>query len=217
MGSLTRTGCIVVGGLLGVSAIVQADPVVLRPVSFLEIVDEAPIDGRFLRDAVAQNVALGPSAETRVFYQFALPALRSALPTTWFFSVKRGSDVFSECASLSPCPDLTRVNIFGYAGTGSITLADYNAGSLLGSVTRIPERGGTISLDVTNFISGLLSANSDFGGVVLRPGSLGALEFTDAQIAATPEPGSLTLLTLAGFAAAARKRARRAGARSVLH
>jgi hypothetical protein len=201
---ISRICCVVVASLLVPSSRAHADPVILSPTSFAEIVDDRIV----LRQETAQNVALGPGAETRVFYQFVLAPLRSMPPSAVLFSATRGFDVFSECALLIPCPDLTRVNIYGYPGNGSITLADYDAGTLLGSVTAIPDRGGAINLDVTAFISGLLSGHGDFAGVVLRPGSFGALEFSSAQLSATPEPGSLTLLTIAGLAAIARRRRR---------
>jgi hypothetical protein len=206
MDSRTRICCVMMASLLVASSRAYADPIVLRPISFTEIVDDAPVDGLILRQAAAQNVALGPGAETRVLYEFALRPLRSTPLSPVLFSAVRGPDVFSECARLNPCPDLTRLNIYGFRGNGSITLADYDAGTLLGSVTAFPERGGTINLDVTTFISGLLSGDSDFAGVALRPGSFGALEFSSAQLSATPEPGSLTLLTIASFAAIARRR-----------
>jgi hypothetical protein len=199
---------VVVAILLLASSRAHADQIVLRPISFAEIVDDAPIDGMVLRRETAQNVALGPGAETRVFYQFPLtPVLSMSFSSVHFFAT-RGLDVFSDCARLVPCPDLTRVNIYGFRANESITVADYEAGTLLASLTAIPERGFPINLDVTRFISGLMSGDSDYAGIVLRPGSSGALEFSDAYLLAspTPEPGSLTLLTIAGFAAIARKR-----------
>jgi hypothetical protein len=99
---------------------------------FGEGVDFAPIDGSDLDLVVAspQIVPLGPSAETRVFYQFAVPRLGlGGRPV--MLSLTRGTDELSECASLAPCPALTRLDIFGFLGTGTVTLADYNAGSLL--------------------------------------------------------------------------------------
>jgi hypothetical protein len=65
-----------------------------------------------------------------------------------------------------------------------------------------------LSVDITTFVTGLLSDHNDFAGLVLRPGVFGALELTSAQLTAapTPEPASLTLLTVAALAAIARKR-----------
>jgi hypothetical protein len=118
--------------------------------------------------------------------------------------VVRRPDVFSECASLAPCPDLARLDVFGYAGSGTIALADYGAGALLASITSIPGRGRTISVNVTDFVDGLLADDGGFAGFILRPGSRGALGVSNARLAATPEPGSLTLVMIGGVAATAR-------------
>jgi len=197
--------CCAAAVLLLISTNVGADPITQRPVSFGEGVDFAPIDGANLDLVVAtpQIVALGPSAETRVFYQFAVPRLGlGGRPLT--LSLTRGTEEFSECASLVPCPTLTRLDIFGFVGTGTVTRADYNAGSFLTSVDAIPARGRTMTVNVTTFISGLPSDDSAFAGFALRAGSFGALGFSDARLAATPEPGSLILLMLGGVYAFAR-------------
>jgi len=183
----------------------QGDPIViLKPIAFTELLDFAPIDGGSLEQAQAQNVALGPGAESRVFYQFPLPPLRPKPRSPVVFTATRDSGVFSECALLSPCPDLTRVDIYGFASNGLTTLADYDAGTFLAAVTSIPKRGQAIDVDVTAFISGLLG-QTDFAGFVLRPGSAGALGFSGAQLSATPEPGSLSLLTIAAIGAIGRQ------------
>ncbi|NUR55383.1 MAG: hypothetical protein HOQ29_13125 [Acidobacteria bacterium] len=182
----------------------RADPIVLRPAASIEIVDPAPLDGAGLRLEVSENVALGPGAETRVFYEFAIPALR-ATRSPIVFSVFRRLDEFSECASLVPCPDLTRLDLFGYAGAGAITAAAYNAGVLLASIAALPGRGHTIRVDVTGFVNGLLAEHGGFAGFALRPGSIGALGASEARLSATPEPGSRTLLAIGALGALARR------------
>jgi hypothetical protein len=200
-----RVSCAAAAAVLLIVTTARGDPVILRPAASIEIVDPAPIDGLDVRLEISENVALGPGAETRVFYEFALPALRSSR-TPVVFSVFRRLDEFSECASLAPCPDLTRLNLFGYAGTGAITAADYNAGTLLASVSPLAGRGHTIRVDVTDFVGGLLATDAGFAGFVLRPGSIGALGVTEARLAATPEPGSLALLAVGSIGALARVR-----------
>ncbi len=194
---------LVVGFVLAAAITADADPVVLRPASFVEIVDPAPIDGLNLRGEIAQNVALGPGAETRVFYEFELQGLRSAHPPV-VLHVHRTRPGFSSCADLSPCPDLTHFDIFGYAGNGAADLSDYNRGLFLARFDTLP--GHSFNLDVTGFVVGLRGANVDFAGFAVHPASRGAMELSDARLAATPEPGSLSLLTVGGLALKVRRR-----------
>ena len=192
--------------LLTASA-VCADPIVLRPAASIEFVDFAPVDGLGLESFVSENIALGPGAESRVFYEFALDPLRDA-PRPVVFSVVRRLEEFSECALLAPCPDLTRLDVFGYEGTGAITAAAYNAGTRIASISALPGRGHTLQVDVTDFVSGLLAGNAGFAGFALRAGSIGALGTSDARLSATPEPASLTLLALGSVGAFGRMRRR---------
>jgi hypothetical protein len=103
-----------------------ADPI--RPTAFGEFVDFSPIDGAELQFFPgAESVALGPSGEARVVYEFSLAGLTLKQSGFATFSATR-SQPFSECGSLSPCPELDRIDIFGYAGDGAITFTDYTAG-----------------------------------------------------------------------------------------
>ena len=80
-------------GLAAASA--RADPIVLTPAASIEIV--APSAGG-LRREVSENVALGPGGETRVFYEFAIQALRSTRSPI-VFSIFQRLDEFSECVA----------------------------------------------------------------------------------------------------------------------
>ena len=174
--------------VLSIGRSAAADPIVTKPTASGEFVDRSPIDGAGLEFFVgSQNVALGPSAETRVFYEFSLAGVTVKRSEFATFSITR-SEPFSECASLSPCPELSRMDVFGYVGDGVITLADYTAGTFLGSVTEVPLEGRSLKVDVTSFVSGLLSKGDGFAGIALRPGSQGGAGFREATFGVVPDP-----------------------------
>jgi len=200
-----RACVIVLGFVLAAATTAVAEPVVLKPAASLELVDFAPIDGLNLQGAIAQNVAFGPEGESRVFYEFDLSGLQGANPRTpVFFQAHRTRPGFSSCAGLEPCPDLTRFDLFGYAGTGAIGVGVYSTGVRLARFDGFPLPGQDFSFDVTGFVAGLTAANVDFAGFAVRAASSGAMQLSDAGLAATPEPASLMLLTL-GFAIVARR------------
>jgi hypothetical protein len=199
----------VVGFLLVVAAATAyADPIiVIPPVSHIEVVDFAPLDGMDLSSATSEFVALGPGGETRVIYSFPLAPLSAASPKTPIvFAATRTGFNFSSCADLTPCPDLTRFDIYGFASDGTVGIGNYNSGLFLKRFFALPAPGKSITLDVTGFVTGLRAANVDFAGFAVRAASNGAMQLADARLAATPEPGSLTLLALGGVAGLARRR-----------
>ena len=188
--------------LLAGGSTAHADPVRLTSVVVGELVDRAPIDaGNLERFMGAQNVALGPSAETRVFYEFSLAGVAMTPAESVRFAAIR-AEPFSECASLSPCPELGSVDIYGYAGDGAITLADYDAGTLLGRVAPVPLQGRRLSLDISLFVRTLLSDGRPFAGIALRTVSQGGAGFRHAEVGVVPEPSTLALIVtgLVGYA-----------------
>jgi|1185.fasta_scaffold11417_3 hypothetical protein len=208
MTAAARTCSVVVGFVLAAATAAHADSIVITPASSLEIVDFAPIDGQDLQEAspIAQFVSFGPGAEARLFYEFELGGLSAAPPRRpVVLQAHRTKFPFSSCSDLTPCPDLTRFDIFGYAGTGAIGLDVYNAGVFLARVNDVAP-GQNFNVDVSGFIAGLTVANVDFAGFAIRPAAQGAMELSDARLAVTPEPGSLTLLTVGGLAGLARRR-----------
>lgn len=202
-----RTDLVAVAAVLvfSIPSTASADPIVLMPTAVGEIVAEAA--GLRLVPG-AQNVALGPSAETRVFYEFALAGVTMTRGELARFSVAR-TQPFSECAALNPCPELQRIDIFGFSGNGEVTLADYAAGTLLGSVAAIPTEGHRFTFDVTSFMSGLLSQDQPFAGIALRPGSQGGAGFSDARLTVVPEPSTLALAASAAVGLLGRQYRRR--------
>jgi hypothetical protein len=210
---MTRTtGFIAVLAALVVLSTVRsatAEPIVIRPTAIGELVDRSPIDGAGLELFLgAENVALGPSAETRVFYEFSLAGVTMKRSEFATFSVTRRQP-FSECASLSPCPELNRIDVYGYTGDGAITVADYTGGTLLGSVTEVPLEGRSLKVDVTSFISGLLSEGNAFAGIALRPGSQGGAGFHEPTLNVVPEPSTLVLVATAALGCIGRRQWRR--------
>jgi hypothetical protein len=194
--------------LLAPAATVSADPIiVIPPVSHIEVVDFAPIDGLDLSSATSEFVAFGPGGETRVIYSFPLAPLSAASPKTpvMFAATRTGFD-FSSCADLTPCPDLNRFDIYGFAADSTVGIDNYSSGLFLKRFFAIPAPGKSITLDVTGFVTGLRAAHVDFAGFAVRAASNGAMQLADARLAATPEPGSLTLLALGGLAGVARRR-----------
>ena len=208
---IRTTGLIVLAALvvLSMGRSAAADPIVIRPTVIGELVDRPPIDGAGLEFFLgAENVALGPSAETRVFYEFSLVGVRMKPGEFARFSVTR-TEPFSECGSLSPCPELNRVDVYGYTGDGAITVDDYAAGTFLGSVTEVPLEGRSLKVDVTSFISGLLSEGNAFAGIALRPGSQGGAGFHEATLNVVPEPSTLVLVATAALGCIGRRQWRR--------
>ena len=188
-----------------------ADSIVIRPAAIGELVDRRPIDGADLQlFPGAENLALGPSAETRIFYEFSLAGVTLKQREFATFSVTRG-EPFSECSSLSPCPELKRIDVYGYTGDGAIHLPDYASGTFLGSVTEVPLEGGRLTVDVTTFIAGLLSGGHAFAGIALRPGSEGGAAFHDATLNPdpVPEPSTFVLVATAALGCMRRRQWRR--------
>jgi hypothetical protein len=200
-------GLLVVLVLTTAAATAMADPiVVVTPVSSVELVDFAPIDGLDLQAANSQFVARGPEAETRVLYDFRIADLSAVSPRKpIFFQATRTGFKASSCAGLSPCPDMTRFDVYAFAAGPSVGIGDYNRGTFLTRFDTIPPRGQAFSVDVTGFLAGLEAAHVDFVGFAVRPASRGLLPLSDGQLAATPEPGSIGLLML-GLAFMARRR-----------
>lgn len=149
-----------------------------------------PLVGKI--DHIQSNPSL--TVESRGFYEFNLTALAASSVSSASFSFTT-TDVVSagfSCFDLSGCPTINSINVFGYTGDGAIKPSDFNAGSWLTEVNSLP-LGSTISIDVTAFISGLVSAGNSFAGFNLQSAVFnGALYFPQGQLTVNYTPSTST-------------------------
>lgn len=125
----------------------------------------------------------------------------------------------SSCFNFSDCPKLPTFDVYAYVGDGSVTTADYGLGTFIRQIVT-PDFGEIITIDTTAFLNGLLVANEDFLGLVLRvaPGAEGGLATGLLSVAQggsgivveeggpIPEPATLALAGAALLGAAAARR-----------
>jgi hypothetical protein len=208
----------------GLASQASATPIVIFPTDDRRGVD-AFLDGNFVLqlDMGLATVTRSMSLEERAAMEFDL----SAIP--------EGSTILSATLTLF-LPVLPAVvpqagEVHGYTADGVVAAADLNATNLLASFN---VNALTVSIPIpVGFLQGLLAADEDFAGLVLRNVTIpfGVFQFytmdsgfeefnprleLDVDVA-VPEPGSLALLGTALAAAASRKlagRRRAAGRRA---
>ncbi len=125
-------------------------------------IDVSPAVDGFVRNggSIFQNIMQvldGPGQSDRGIIEFPLNSV--CTPVT---KATLRLDVFG---SVGPCP--FNINVYSYAGDGSLTTADYSAGIL---ATNFVFNGTetSVDIDVTSSILTLLNASSDYAGFNLR-------------------------------------------------
>ncbi len=103
------------------------------------------------------------------------------------------------------CPGITGLEIFGYAGDGTVDLTDADAGTWLASMDPLPSFGSNITFDVTSFINGLVNTNDFYAGFNIRAAGLTGgglwlsnssltIDYTDNSTGdSVPEPATMLL------------------------
>ena len=197
---------------LASSVFTIADP----PVDF-EVIDADDGSGEYFFDGIGDfgpfstfnNAVLGSFGEARSSAEFDL--LPFSVPPGDFisaatFRVRITDNYVFGLGVDGEIP--TSVAVDGYVGNGIAELSDFQAGygNLLYSVaTPNPQVGDILSFDVTAFVTALVNANEQYAGLTLRAESFGGLMFEEGAgypeltIETIPEPGTVTLLALAGL------------------
>lgn len=115
------------------------------------------------------------------------------------------------------------IALYGYAGDGSISLADFSLGSLVASATVNPVAGlQTVIFDATAFLDTLVAGNATFAGFNLREDpansvNLGVMGFMELParlsigftVGAVPAPPAIWLFTSGALGLLLAKRLRR--------
>jgi len=170
-------------------------------------------------DGMQSNVP-SLNVESRGFYEFDINSILSSTVNSASFSFLANdpAEGISSCFDLSGCPPITAVDIYGYAGTGTVSVQNFDMGSFLATIDPLPTLGSLISIDVTSFIIGLVSDGSSFAGLSLWAGSsegglrvpngLLTVDYSSEGPSPVPEPATFILFGsgLAGLAFYRRKR-----------
>ena len=173
------------------------------------------VDGIFI-GKTGPNSNYSPVATTGI-NEYELTTLSSSTINfaNFIFQIKDPMDAgISSCFDMNGCPGITGLDIYGYAGNGTVEQSDTGAGSLITEIEELPSFGSYITIDVTSFIRELVNSNDPYagfsiraagatgGGLWLSDGSL-SIDYTDISTTnPVPEPATMLLFGtgLAGLA-----------------
>lgn len=197
-------------GLFGGVALADSTYVIADPAVACGVIDMVPFDGNGDSGPYDYDtVILGTTGEKRAMAEFDLAG----------FTIPAGEHIASAiyevqvysnyCGGLgAPCGQLpVTLAVDGYVGNGIEELSDFQAGT--GNFLARADSSDLVYLDlirfdVTDFVSGLVSAGNQYAGLTVRAETVGSLSIRDGiadypmlTITTTvPEPGSLALLAL---------------------
>jgi hypothetical protein len=91
--------------------------------------------------------------------------------STFTLTVENGGKpaLISGCFNFEGCPVFESFNVWGYVGDGSgaVVISDFNATDNLLGVISIPDLNGTVDLDITAFVVGLIGNSDPYAGILL--------------------------------------------------
>lgn len=163
---------------------VLAAGVSIQPAVHDLAVDNGPADGVFDRAILAVGPGNNGFTEIRYAAEFPLAAIPGGMRI----------DAATLSTRISNFEGVRSIEIDGYGGDGTLTMADFGANGALGQATLQPGGTQVMDFDVTSFLQGLLGANS-YAGFNLRetpPNShnfvLFAVETAQLKVAYSPVP-----------------------------